>query len=90
MDKKSFSEIIATYLDLNKKDEAEVIKLVSSKARSATTNDRFYLYKYLMFVREYTLYAYYTSEEVEDEILKFDPYTGTYKSCFSASEFGAI
>ena len=81
---KDFSEIIATYLDISKKDEAKVIKLVKSKDIELTASDSYFLYKYLIFVRHYTLFAYYTSEAMEDEILKFDPYTGKYIAC----EFG--
>lgn len=78
---KDFSEIIATYLDLSKKDETKVIKLVKSKDIEVTASESYFLYKYLIFVRHYTLFAYYTSEAVEDEILKFDPYTGKYIAC---------
>lgn len=83
---KDFLEIIATYLNLNKKDEAKVIKLVKSKDVEVTTSERYFLYKYLIFVRHYTLFAYYTSEAVEDELLKFDPYTGKYIACKIESE----
>ncbi len=79
--RKEFSEIIATFLDISDREEANVLKLVESKDIGVATKDTYYLYKYLLFIRYYTLFAYYTSEEVEDEILKFDPYTGIYKSC---------
>lgn len=44
------------------------------------------IYKFLTQVRYYTLFGYYTSEEVGENILAYDPIPGIYNACIPVEE----
>tara|TARA_R110002049_G_scaffold308754_1_gene513872 strand:- start:10373 stop:10579 length:207 start_codon:yes stop_codon:yes gene_type:complete len=39
------------------------------------------LYKFLLSLRYYTLFGYYTSKKVGEEVLAYDPVSGVYNGC---------
>jgi len=46
------------------------------------------IYKFLFAVRNYSLFGYYTSKEVGEEILNYDLIHGIYLPCISLEEIG--
>ena len=76
-----FSEILSMYFNISEQKEEQVFKLVNSDSASTIMNDTYFLYKYLLFVKQYTLLAYYTSKEIKGDILEFDSFTGSYIPC---------
>jgi hypothetical protein len=85
-----FFKIISNYFLVSAEEEERILKIVDSKKIEDTTKDSYFLYKYLYFIKHYTYFAYYTSKEVSREVLKFDPYTGTYRPCIDDSELSFI
>lgn len=48
----------------------------------------YYLYKFLLTTRELTLFGYYTSEYVGENILSYDPIPATYLPCIDINDVG--
>ncbi|WP_223552225.1 gluconate 2-dehydrogenase subunit 3 family protein [Aestuariivivens sp. NBU2969] len=80
---KETKKMISRYFDLNEEDQNKVYNLMGSTPEEINDLDNYYLYKYLFFIRYYTVFAYMTSQEVKEGILGFNPYLGTYTACIS-------
>lgn len=50
--------------------------------------DNFLIYNFLIETRKYTLYGYFTSEHVGEQVLSYDPIPGEYKPCIQVEEVG--
>ncbi|MGB5394328.1 MAG: gluconate 2-dehydrogenase subunit 3 family protein [Lutimonas sp.] len=71
--------------------EQEKIKALTNKDLSEvadTEKEKYFLYSFLMKVRYYTLFGYYTSEKVGEEILSYDPVPGVFQGCIPLSDVG--
>lgn len=77
------TKMVSMYFDLNEEDEQKVLELVGSNIEDVKDSDTYNLYKYLYFIRYYTLFAYLTTQEVKEGLLGFNPYLGTYTACTS-------
>ncbi|WP_242203676.1 gluconate 2-dehydrogenase subunit 3 family protein [Aestuariivivens insulae] len=77
------AKMISMYFDLNEEDEQKVFELVGSNLEDVKDSDTYYLYKYLYFIRYYSIFAYLTTQEVKEGLLGFNPYLGNYTACTS-------
>lgn len=75
------SIMVSTYFDLDKERQEQVLESMHSNVEDVKDVDTYYIYKYLNFIRYYTLFAYLTTQEVKEGILGFNPYLGTYTAC---------
>ncbi len=85
-DKQDFQKVVEVYFNLDDEEASQVIDLANSKEEDIIPSDTYYLYKYLLFIRYYTLFAYTSSELLYGEVLKYNPYTFTFTSCVSGLE----
>lgn len=83
-----FSELLTAYFDISESKQKEVFKIMSESETKVDNLEMFYTYKYLTFIRYYTLYGYYTSEVVGKEILNYQPFPGVYEPCVPLIEVG--
>jgi hypothetical protein len=71
--------------------EQEKVKALTNKDLSEvadTDKEKYLLYSFLMKIRYYTLFGYYTSEKVGEEILSYDPVPGVFQGCIPLSDVG--
>jgi len=88
--KKGFDKLFASYFKL---PEEEIRKVMQEQklAQHEVSNDRkatYLMYKFLFRVRYYTLFGYYTSEKIGEEVLSYDPIPGVYKGCIPLDNVG--
>ncbi|MDO5972341.1 gluconate 2-dehydrogenase subunit 3 family protein [Flavivirga aquimarina] len=70
---------------LLKEDAEAIITNVDLEAPSNKV-ETYSIYKFLLSVKYYTLFGYFTSEKVGEEVLAYDPIPGVYNSCISVEE----
>ncbi|GAA4289840.1 gluconate 2-dehydrogenase subunit 3 family protein [Aestuariibaculum suncheonense] len=85
-DKFDYKFVIANYFDIEDDESEKVLKMLGEPNRN--NDDRYFLYKFLLFVRSYTLFTYSSSEALYDEVNKYNPYSPNFISCISEEEFG--
>jgi len=94
--KEEYNELLDTYFgisdesqemifQLTKLDEQEVIDQYGLNSKN---HKAYLIYKFLLSVRYHSLYGFYTSEKIGEEVLSYDPIPGTYKGCIPLSEVG--
>ncbi|MCK5345968.1 MAG: gluconate 2-dehydrogenase subunit 3 family protein [Candidatus Heimdallarchaeota archaeon] len=88
--KESVQQLFETYFNLSE-EEIQTIKKeqrLPEDEVSADRKDDYLIYKFLFTVRSYTLFGYYTSEKVGEEILSYDPIPGSYDGCVPLADIG--
>ncbi|QTD36232.1 gluconate 2-dehydrogenase subunit 3 family protein [Polaribacter batillariae] len=88
--KSNFLTLLNTYFKISSNRQVQIFKLLESNQVSNENKETCFIYSYLMFVRHYTLFGYYTSEEVGKEILTYNPTPGFYNGCVPVEEAGNI
>ncbi|MFV0541375.1 MAG: gluconate 2-dehydrogenase subunit 3 family protein [Aestuariibaculum sp.] len=88
--KDEFLELLSTYFNVDGTQQKKIMKILEETADKALDKPLYYIYKYLTFIRYYTLYGYYTSKQVGTEILNYDPVPGIYQSCIPVEAVGNI
>ena len=87
-DKKQFEILLTSYFNISDEATKTVLKEqrlpIEEVANSQLEN--YALYKFLLSVKEYTLFGYFTSEKVGEELLNYDPVPGVYIGCTTADE----
>ncbi|MFB3104238.1 MAG: gluconate 2-dehydrogenase subunit 3 family protein, partial [Pseudomonadales bacterium] len=54
----------------------------------AENKDVYLIYKFLLSVRQNTLFGYFTSEKVGKEVLNYDPIPDRYDGCVPLADIG--
>ncbi|MEN8125503.1 MAG: gluconate 2-dehydrogenase subunit 3 family protein [Bacteroidota bacterium] len=88
--KEEIQELFEKYFDLSEEEKNKVIdeqRLPDDKV-SNDKKDTYLMYKFLFSVRNYTLFGYYTSEKIGEEILNYDPIPGKFEGCVPLKEIG--
>jgi hypothetical protein len=88
--KNDFLIMLNTYFNISSEKQTQIFKLLESDQVSSDNEERYYIYSYLMFIRSYTLFGYFTSEKVGTGILTYDPTPGFYNGCVPIEEAGNI
>ena len=85
-----YEELLASYFNLNKEKEKEILdkQYWDMNDIPEADIDDFFVYNFLLSVRYYTLFGYYTSEKVGEEVLNYDPIPGSYQPCIPLEEIG--
>ncbi|WP_159020708.1 gluconate 2-dehydrogenase subunit 3 family protein [Algibacter sp. L3A6] len=87
-DKEQFETLLGSYFDISEKATATIFKeqrLPIEKLTDPQIENRS-LYKFLISVRAYTLFGYFTSEKIGEEILNYDPVPGIQIGCMSIED----
>lgn len=81
--KSQYETLLESYFKISEASEKAIFKLQSLPIESITKADKdnYLLYKFLLSVRRYTLFGYYTSEKVGETVLNYDPVPGQHKGC---------
>lgn len=88
--KDEFEKLLENYFKISK-DQQEQISVLLKKDKSTLRGENlntFLTYTFLTETRDYTLFGYYTSQEVGENILNYDPIPGKYLSCIPLEEAG--
>ena len=91
-EKPAIYELLEVYFNLTEKEEQTIFseQRKSIHKVSRADMDRYSLYKFLISVRYYALFGYYTSEKVGEEVLNYDPIPGHYEGCVPLDEIGNV
>ncbi len=86
---KEYQKLLEKYFNIS--EEEKKIVFAMQKEKGSITEDqlnKYLIYKFLLATRSYTLYGYYTSEHVGENILSYDPIPGKYDPCIPVEEVG--
>jgi hypothetical protein len=88
--KDEFEKLLETYFKIpeNQQNEISTILKEEKSSLNGTKLNTFLIYKFLTETRRYTLYGYYTSEHVGENILSYDPIPGGYEACIPVEDIG--
>lgn len=89
-DKEEIQKLFAVYFDLSKDETNRVIdeQNIPENEISKDKKDQYLMYRFLFLVRNYTLFGYYTSEKIGEEVLSYDPNPGKYEGCVPLKDIG--
>lgn len=81
--KEDIEELLSEYFKLSDEDSQAILKEQNTNIDNIPANalKQYTLYKFLLSVRYYTLFGYYTSEKIGEEVLAYDPIPGVYNGC---------
>ena len=89
--KEEFSYLLALYFNISSEKQKEVFSYIKSEDAKQESKERLYfIYKFLIFIREYTLFAFYTSKKIGTEVLTYTPVPGKFEVCIPIKEAGNI
>ncbi len=88
--KQDFEKLFAVYFDISEDETQEILLRQKIKINKVSRDDidSYLLYKFLLSIRYYTLFGYYTSEKIGEEVLNYDPNPGVYNGCIPLEEIG--
>ncbi|GAA3634750.1 gluconate 2-dehydrogenase subunit 3 family protein [Flavivirga jejuensis] len=86
--KEDFEKSLSSYFNISKEETKNILKKQRFPlARIDEANlEKYTLYKFLLSIKYYTLFGYFTSEEVGERVLAYDPVPGRYDGCISVDE----
>lgn len=79
--KNEFTELLSLYFDIPSEKKELIFESLKRPEAESLYLDQFYIYKFLIFIRNYTLIGFYTSTKVGKELLNYDPIPGSYIAC---------
>ena len=87
-DKNQFETLLASYFNISDEETKAVLKEQRLPIENVTDSqiENYALYKFLLSVKEYTLFGYFTSEKVGEEVLNYDPVPGVFIACTTVDE----
>ena len=88
--KEEFEKLLAAYFKISDDQQLQVFETLTKDKTTleGTKLNTFLIYKFLTETRSYTLFGYYTSEEVGENILSYDPIPGVYLGCIPVEDIG--
>lgn len=81
--KAQFEKLLASYFKISDDATKTVLKQQRLPVEyiSSSDMDNYLLYKFLLSVKRYTLFGFYTSQQVGETVLNYDPIPGVQKGC---------
>jgi hypothetical protein len=76
--------------EVSKEETKDILSLVRKAAPPAGNESRYYMYSFLVTLRDLTIKAYFTSEKVGEEILSYDPVPGRQEGCVPVDDVGNV
>ena len=82
-DKTSYEKLLSSYFNISDEDSKNILEQQNLPIEEVnnTDMDNYAIYKFLFSVKSYTLFGYFTSEKVGENILNYDPIPGSYIGC---------
>lgn len=86
--KENFEKLLGDCFNLSPEEEKEILKQQELNPNEISSGylEKYSVYKFLISVRYYTLFGYFTSEEVGENVLNYDPVPGSYQGCISIND----
>lgn len=87
--KEEYQKLLEKYFNISD-DEKKVVFEMQREDKPITEVElnTYLIYKFLMATRRHTLYGYYTSEHVGENILSYDPIPGVWEPCIPVEDVG--
>jgi hypothetical protein len=87
--KVEYEKLLGKYFDISEAEKTAVFKMQNTEESIKEEELNTYLiYKFLLAIKEYTLFGYYTSELVGETILSYDPVPGSWEACIPVEDVG--
>ncbi len=84
-----YEKLLEKYFNISEEEKRAVFAMKNdNEPISEDQLNKFLIYKFLLATRSYTLYGYYTSEHVGENILSYDPIPGQYDPCIPVEKVG--
>lgn len=86
--KEDFEKSLSSYFNVSKEETEHILKdqRLPLAQIDASKMENHAAYKFLLSVKYYTLFGYFTSEKVGETVLAYDPVPGYYQGCVSVDE----
>ncbi|WP_406684914.1 gluconate 2-dehydrogenase subunit 3 family protein [Seonamhaeicola sp. MEBiC1930] len=86
--KEDFEKLLDTYFKISEEESEKILKLQSLEIEEIPVEHTasYSIYKFLLSVKHYTLFGYFTSKEIGENVLAYDPIPGDYKGCISVED----
>ena len=88
--KKEFSTLLSAYFNVTPEKQNHIFEIIGRSEEDIKDLESYYIYKYLIFIRYYTLFGYFTSKRVGTEILNYDQIPGSFEGCIPVLEAGNV
>lgn len=88
--KREFLALLSAYFNITPERQNHIFTIISSPEEDIKDLESYYIYKYLIFIRYYTLFGYFTSKRVGTEILNYDQIPGLFEGCIPVLEAGNV
>lgn len=86
---REYEKLLEKYFNISEEERKDVFAMQKEKKPTSNVElNKYLFYKFLLATRKYTLYGYYTSEHVGENILSYDPIPGKYEPCIPLDEVG--
>jgi hypothetical protein len=94
--KEEYKELLDTYFRISDESQEKIFQLtkldeqavIDQYGLNSKDHDTYLIYKFLLSVRYHSLYGFYNSEKIGEEVLSYDPIPGTYMGCIPLSDVG--
>lgn len=87
-DKNQFETLLESHFNISDEETEAVLKEQKLPIEEIADSqmENYTLYKFLLSVKEYTLFGYFTSEKVGEDVLNYDPVPGVFIGCTTVDE----
>jgi hypothetical protein len=81
--KDEFQQVLKSYFLISEEKKNAIFSLIKDDFEkvSSTVKENYLIYKFLITIREFSLFGYYTSQIVTEDVLKKDSHDNYYKGC---------
>ena len=87
--KEEYQKLLEKYFNVSKEEQKRIFEIQNSEETPGDEDlNTYMIYKFLLATREYTLFGFYTSEHVGENILSYDPIPGSWEPCIPVEEVG--
>ena len=85
-----FQQLLAGYFNLSEQERNRIFAEQDKNLADIDSADRdvYLIYKFLLSVRENTLFGFFTSEKIGKDVLNYDPIPELYDGCVPLSDIG--
>ena len=81
--KEDYEQILKIYFDIPKEKQQSIFRLLKEDASSISegNKEKHHIYTFLTSVRDQSLFGYFTSQKIGEDILAYDPVPVDYIAC---------
>lgn len=83
----AFTKSVEEYFKIGEEKQKEIKTLISGEAPE-TEKETYFIYSFLFTVKRLSIFGYYASEEIGENVLSYLPIPGEYKGCIPVEEVG--